>query len=95
MRFGVANDYSWHRADQASRWLELILWPRASQRENKDQADGRTYYSALTRAATRIIPADAIKVSIYRTAEMMRVKLCEAAHIAANPLAFSRLRGAP
>jgi hypothetical protein len=65
------------------------LWPRASQRENKDQADGRTYYSALTRAATRIIPADVIKVSIYRTAEMMRVKLCEAAHITANPLAFS------
>jgi hypothetical protein len=30
-----------------------------------------------------------IKVSIYRAAEMMRVKLCEAAHITANPLAFS------
>jgi hypothetical protein len=33
--------------------------------------------------------ADVIKVSIYRAAEMMRVKLCEAAHITANPLAFS------
>jgi hypothetical protein len=33
--------------------------------------------------------ADVIKVSIYRGAEMMRVKLCEATQITANPLAFS------
>jgi hypothetical protein len=33
--------------------------------------------------------ADVIKVSIYRAAEMTRVKLCEAAQITANPLAFS------